>query len=190
MALERCKIKRISQTGTSSLRAGTRSTDERAQNSYKDDKGYLRPNPPYSCANMRSRRSASSQIPEVNLVPMMDVLMTVLTFFVIISMTLTGRQLIGIDIPDGIQGTDEETKEPAMEEESLIIGLDSDGEILFEEELITFQELTRRIRTYFANNPEGKLILKADKDLPYNEVAAFLTDLRDIGGNRVSLAVE
>jgi biopolymer transport protein ExbD len=138
---------------------------------------------------MRRRRSPAAKIPEVNLVPMMDVLMTVLTFFIIISMTLTGRQLIGIDIPEDVAGTDEETEEVAQEE-TLIIGLDSNGEILFEDQTISFQQLTQRIRTYFSENPEGKLILKADKELPYDEVANFLTDLRDIGGNRVSLAVE
>jgi biopolymer transport protein ExbD len=138
---------------------------------------------------MRRRRSPASQIPEVNLVPMMDVLMTVLTFFIIISMTLTGRQLIGIDIPSEVEGTDEASEE-SVQEEALIVGLDSNGEILFEDQTITFQQLTQRIRTYFAQNPEGKLVLKADKELPYDEVATFLTDLRDIGGNRVSLAVE
>lgn len=139
---------------------------------------------------MRRRRSPASQIPEVNLVPMMDVLMTVLTFFVIISMTLTGRQLIGIDIPDNVGGTDNEAGESAEEMEALIIGLNRDGEILLEEQTISFQQLTQRIRTYFSTNPDGKLVLKADKDLPYDQVAVFLTDLRDIGGNRVSLAVE
>ncbi len=138
---------------------------------------------------MRSRRNPGSKIPEVNLVPMMDVLMTVLTFFIIISMTLTGRQLIGIDIPDEVEGTDaqEEVEETT---EALIVGLDSDGEILFEDQKITFRQLTDRIRTYFAENPEGKLVLKADSELPYSDVANFLTDLRDIGGSRVSLAVE
>lgn len=137
---------------------------------------------------MRSRRLGGSKIPEVNLVPMMDVLMTVLTFFVIISMTLTGRQLIGIDIPDSVEGTDEEETEEATE--ALVIGLDGDGNILFEDQPIELRQLTQRIRTYFSENPDGKLVLKADRELPYSEVANFLTDLRDIGGNRVSLAVE
>ncbi|NEQ47765.1 MAG: biopolymer transporter ExbD [Leptolyngbya sp. SIOISBB] len=138
---------------------------------------------------MRSRRSSGSKIPEVNLVPMMDVLMTVLTFFIIISMTLTGRQLIGIDIPNDVEGVDEEVN-AEVQATSLIIGLDSNGNIVFEDQQISFQQLTQRIRTYFSENPEGTLLLKADKDLPYDEVAVFLTDLRDIGGNRVSLAVE
>lgn len=138
---------------------------------------------------MRSRRNPGSQIPEVNLVPMMDVLMTVLTFFIIISMTLTGRQLIGIDIPDDVEGTDEQ-EEVEEATEALIVGLDSDGDILFEDQKITFRQLTDRIQTYFAENPEGKLVLKADSELPYSDVANFLTDLRNIGGSRVSLAVE
>ena len=138
---------------------------------------------------MRPRRSTASKVPEVNLVPMMDVLMTVLTFFIIISMTLTGRQLIGIEVPENVEGTDAEV-DAATQAQALIIGLDSQGNIIFEDEPISLQQLTQRIRTHFAENPEGTLLLKADKDLPYDDVAVFLTDLRDIGGNRVSLAVE
>ncbi len=138
---------------------------------------------------MRRRRSPASKIPEVNLVPMMDVLMTVLTFFIIISMTLTGRQLIGIEIPENVEGTDAEV-DAEVQVEALIIGLDSNGNIILEDEQISFQQLTQRIRTHFAENPDGTLLLKADKNLPYDDVAVFLTNLRDIGGNRVSLAVE
>jgi len=138
---------------------------------------------------MRRRRSPASKIPEVNLVPMMDVLMTVLTFFIIISMTLTGRQLMGIEIPENVEGTDAEL-DSAVQAQALIIGLDSNSNIILEDEQVSFQQLTQRIRAHFAETPDGTLLLKADKDLPYDDVAAFLTDLRDIGGNRVSLAVE
>ena len=115
--------------------------------------------------------------------------MTVLTFFIIISMTLTGRQLIGIDIPDSVEGADQ-ADEVEETTEALIVGLDGDGNILFEDQKINFRQLTDRIRTYFVENPEGKLVIKADRELPYSDVANFLTDLRDIGGSRVSLAVE
>lgn len=139
---------------------------------------------------MRPRRATGSKIPEVNLVPMMDVLMTVLTFFIIISMTLTGRQLIGIDIPETNESPEETEEAEAEMAEPLIIGLNSNGQIVFEDQTIEFIQLTQRIRTYFSENPDGTLVLKADRELPYSDVANFLTDLRDIGGNSVSLAVE
>ena len=131
------------------------------------------------------RRQPQSQIPEVNLVPMMDVLMTVLVFFVIISMTLTGRQLLGVQLPQSVEGAEAVAPTPEAPD-PLIVGLDSDGNILLEDQAV---ELTQ-VRAYFQAHPEGKLILKADRELPYSEVALFLTQLRDIGGNRVSLAVE
>ncbi len=42
--------------------------------------------------NFKTQQKSSSQVPEINLVPMMDVLMTILTFFIIISMTLSSQQ--------------------------------------------------------------------------------------------------
>jgi biopolymer transport protein ExbD len=131
-----------------------------------------------------------SQVPEVNLVPMMDVLMTVLTFFIIISMTLTGQQIANVRLPQDVSGADEEVGEDVSQVEALVVGLDNDGNLVLDGETVTFNQLAQRTRRYFTDNPEGKLILKADRDLTYAEVSTLLTDLREIGGNRVSLAVE
>ena len=140
---------------------------------------------------MRSRRNQpNSQIPEVNLVPMMDVLMTVLTFFIIISMTLTGQQILNVRLPREVPGTDEAVSEQMNAVEALYVGLDKNGDLVLDNETITFNQLSQRTRAYFTDNPNGKLILKADRELTYAEVSTLLTDLREIGGNRVSLAVE
>jgi biopolymer transport protein ExbD len=136
------------------------------------------------------RQRQGSQVPEVNLVPMMDVLMTVLTFFIIISMTLTGQQLLNVRLPRSVSGVDETVGEQITQVEALIVGLDKDGNLVINDETITFNQLAQRTRSYFAEYPDGKLILKADRELSYQEVAELLTDLRAIGGNRVSLAVE
>ncbi len=138
----------------------------------------------------RSRRQVNAQVPEVNLVPMMDLLMTVLTFFIIISMSLTGQQLLNVRLPQSVAG-DGVTEEPqVMQIDALVVGLDKDGNLVLENEPITFTQLSQRVRTYFAQNPNGKLVLKADRELTYSQVSSLLTDLRAIGGNRVSLAVE
>ncbi|MEM8546080.1 MAG: biopolymer transporter ExbD [Cyanobacteria bacterium P01_H01_bin.119] len=145
---------------------------------------------------MRSRKQRpASRVPEVNLVPMMDVLMTVLTFFIIISMSLTGQQLLNVNLPrsgeDG-SGVDTEEVETAGEEapETLVVGLDNQGNILLDNEAVTVSVLGQAVQQFVLANAEGKIILKADRDLPYEQVAELLTDLRDIGGNRVSLAFE
>ncbi|MEA5463233.1 ExbD/TolR family protein [Leptothoe sp. PORK10 BA2] len=135
---------------------------------------------------LRSRHE-SSGIPEVDLVPMMDVLMTVLTFFVIISMELSGVQIFGVSLPQAVSGVDEEVLEKA---EPLVIGLRDDGQTVYEDEAVTIPALAPIIQEYFAENPEGFVLLKADRTLPYADVAKLLADLRSIGGKKVSLAVE
>jgi len=133
-----------------------------------------------------------SQVPEVNLVPMMDVLMTVLTFFIIISMSLTGQQLLNnVHLPQILGEADELVEDKTnVRLEALIVGLDASGALLLDNEPVAFSQVAQRIRTYFQDHPDGRVILKADRSLSYEQVATLLTDLRDIGGNRVSLAVE
>ncbi|MEO0491253.1 MAG: biopolymer transporter ExbD [Cyanobacteria bacterium J06635_15] len=144
---------------------------------------------------MRSKnRRPASRIPEVNLVPMMDVLMTVLTFFIIISMGLTGQQLMNVNLPRGGDGSGVDTEVQAIGEEqeveNLVIGLDNQGNILLDNEAVSLAVLGQAVQQFATNNTEGKIVLKADRDLPYEQVADLLTDLRDIGGDRVSLAFE
>lgn len=130
-----------------------------------------------------------SQIPQVNLVPMMDVLMTVLTFFIIISMTLTGQRVMNVELPQSeasgsVQGSNEVPGVP------LVIGFDPDGRILLENQPIDENQLAQAMQAYYTDNPDGMVLLKADRELPYDQVAKLLKTMRDIGGDRVSLAIE
>ncbi len=136
----------------------------------------------------RRDRHKGSELPEINLVPMMDVLMTILTFFIIISMSLTGQQLLGINLP---QST---TKEPGKKAESpkqkLVVGLSDKGQTFIGKQNITQDALAKQVGDFLTQNPEGVVMLKADRRLNFKEVADLLKTLRDIGGDRVLLGIE
>ncbi|MFE4106737.1 ExbD/TolR family protein [Almyronema epifaneia] len=136
------------------------------------------------------KQRLGSQIPEVNLIPMMDVLMTVLTFFIIISMTLTGQQIINVQLPESLSQGPEAAKLPSEASKPLVVGLSQDNQIILDNEAVNLTQLAQQVRAYGAENPEGQIVLKADKTLPYSQVAKLLNDIRDMGANRVSLAVE
>jgi biopolymer transport protein ExbD len=132
------------------------------------------------------RRPAQRQTPEVNLVPMLDVLMTVLTFFIIIAMTLTDQQLPNLDLPGSANA-----EAPAPERpDPLVIGLDRQGQLLINSQGIPEAELEQQVRRYLAHTPDGSIVLKADQTLPYEEVLTLLRRLRDLGGDRVGLATQ
>ncbi|PSB21874.1 biopolymer transporter ExbD [Phormidesmis priestleyi ULC007] len=126
-----------------------------------------------------------SEMPEVNLVPMMDVLMTILTFFIIIAMTLTTQQTVNVTLPSTSAGAIE-TKEP----DPLIVGLNLQNQIILAEKPVSSDELGQKVQSYLTQNPKGVVILKADSKIPYEQVVKLLGTLRDMGGDRVSLAIE
>jgi biopolymer transport protein ExbD len=134
---------------------------------------------------MRLKKDFYSSVPEVNLVPMMDVLMSVMTFFIITSMTLTGQRLGTIELPGSeVGGVKQE------ESETLVVGLSKDGQILMEGQSIDEAELADKIQSYLSENSQGTVILKADRQLTYQQVSELLKKMAKIGGNRVSLALQ
>lgn len=136
---------------------------------------------------LKSRfRASQSQMPEINLVPMMDVLMTILTFFIIISMTLTAQQRsVNIDLPSTNRGANSvKTPDP------LVVGLTRQGTLEVANNPVTEAQLSQQMQAYLQTNPNGAVVLQADKKLPYEQVVQVLGKMRDVGGDRVSLAID
>ena len=127
----------------------------------------------------------SSQMPEVNLVPMMDVIMTILTFFIIVSMTLTNKQnAVNVTLPSTGSGLSEQ-KSP----DPLVVTIDPQGQLFLGKDAITDAQLVQPMQAYLQKNPQGAVVLNADRKLAYEKVVQVLGKMRDIGGDRVSLAI-
>ncbi|MBD2089871.1 biopolymer transporter ExbD [Microcoleus sp. FACHB-1515] len=127
----------------------------------------------------------SSQMPEVNLVPMMDVIMAILTFFIIVSMTLTSQQSVNVTLPSAESGASA-TDLP----DPFVVGLNQQRQIILNSQPATEAQLLQQMQAYLASNREGVIVLKADRGLAYQEVVQLLGKMRDVGGDRVSLAIE
>ncbi|MGK7890504.1 MAG: ExbD/TolR family protein [Leptolyngbyaceae cyanobacterium] len=137
----------------------------------------------------RHQSTSRGQTPEVNLVPLMDVLMSVLTFFIIISMNLGSQSILSVEAP--APGNADDVIAPADQEtEPLVIGLNQEGELLMADIPVEMDRLASAIRQYLAENPEGYIRLKADRSLNYRDVTSTLTTLREMGSGRVSLVIQ
>jgi biopolymer transport protein ExbD len=139
----------------------------------------------------RRNRHQGNQLPEINLVPMMDVLMTILTFFIIISMTLTGQQSLNISLPQAkvSESPDAGNAEKAPPKK-FIVGLTDKGQAVVEKQNVSQDALAKKVADFLTANPEGVVMLKADRRLNFKDVAELLKTLRDIGGDRVLLGIE
>ncbi|MCY7277583.1 MAG: biopolymer transporter ExbD, partial [Phormidesmis sp. CAN_BIN44] len=64
------------------------------------------------------------------------------------------------------------------------------GEILLDDKTVSQAELSQRMQSYLVQNPKGAVILNAADKIPYEQVVKLLGTMRDVGGDRVSLAIE
>lgn len=125
-------------------------------------------------------------MPEINLVPMMDVILTILTFFIVVSMTLTTQQgAVDLTLPSTDSGTSQQKIA-----DPLVISLNQQGQLFLGSQPVSETQLAQPIQAYLQKNPQGAVILKADKNLPYEKVVKLLGTMRDSGGDRVSLAID
>ncbi len=134
----------------------------------------------------KTNRQDQDGVPEVNLVPMMDVLMTVLTFFIIVSMTLTGTPIAGLLLPKTDGAGTGESDDKAV----LVVGLNAKAEVVLDDQPVDTAQLAAAMQKFYEQHPQGVVSLKADKSLTYSQVVKLLKTMRDIGGDRVSLAID
>lgn len=118
---------------------------------------------------------------QINIVPLIDVIFCILTFFILGAVGLSRQQAIGLDLPKASTGT------PQMRE-MLVVSLDSFGQLYVEQQVVSPNQLSEAIKNYHQYNPTGLMVLHASRDASYNEVVQVLDMLKKVGGDRVALA--
>ncbi|MGC9525150.1 MAG: biopolymer transporter ExbD [Limnospira sp.] len=117
----------------------------------------------------------------IELLPLIDVVFCILTFFILAALQLTRQQAINVDLPRAGTG---ETQMQKM----LIVGVDAAGDTYIDQQRVNSLQMQRALRRFLRWNPSGLVVLYAPKDARYNDVVQVLDELRAIGGDRVALA--
>lgn len=117
----------------------------------------------------------------IEIIPLIDVIFCVLTFFILAAVNLSRQQAINLDLPVANSAT---TQMPDM----AIVSLTDFGQIYVEKQLIDTQEqFSQILKDYLERNPSGIIILNASEKRSYQEVIQLLDWLKSIGGQRVAL---
>ncbi|MEC4805627.1 MAG: biopolymer transporter ExbD [Jaaginema sp. PMC 1079.18] len=123
----------------------------------------------------------SNQEVRIEIIPLIDVIFCILTFFILAAVGFSRQQAISLDLPKASSGA------PQMQE-MLIISLDYAGQVYVEQQPVRDAQLYAAVESYFLNRPDGLMVLYASKDVTYDRVIQVLDILREVGGDRVALA--
>lgn len=120
---------------------------------------------------------------QIQILPLIDVIFCILTFFILAALQLTRQQGISIDLPQAATGT------PQMRE-MLVVSINPTGQTFVDKELVDRSQLADRLRVYLQQKPDGRLVLNAPPTAFYNDVIQVLDTMRSVGGDRVALATQ
>jgi biopolymer transport protein ExbD len=129
----------------------------------------------------------TGKMPQVDLIPMLNVMMGVLAFFVVVTMTLGSESLIEVQLPAEEQP---DTPPPSIPADPFIIEMAASGDLLLNEQPTDAGTIKARMEAHLAKDPENLVFLLPSKELSYEQVMQFMGEMRAIGGDRVSLAIE
>lgn len=119
----------------------------------------------------------------IEMLPLIDVVFCILTFFILAAVALTRQQAISLDLPKA-------STSQAQSQKLLVVSIDPTGQTYVEQDPVNRDQLYERLLTYLRTNPQGLVVLRASQLVSYNEVIQVLDLLRSVGGNRVALATQ
>jgi biopolymer transport protein ExbD/biopolymer transport protein TolR len=128
------------------------------------------------------RSRAADVQPDMNVTPLVDVVLVLLIIFMVVAPRLD--QDVPIDLP-GMFHPDAETKsfDPVK------ITIVQRGEYYYEEQPLDFDGLTQRLHALHAAEPMRRLLLRADAKVGYGAVREVLARCQEIGFPGMSLLV-
>ncbi|MBD2104211.1 biopolymer transporter ExbD [Leptolyngbya sp. FACHB-261] len=123
----------------------------------------------------------SGEEARIDLIPLIDVIFCILTFFLLAATVLTRQQGINLNLPQS-------SSSASQTQRTLVVSLDASGNTFVDRDQVSQPQLVQRILDYLTLNPQGVVVLSADRSLSYQQVISALDTLRAVGGSRVALA--
>lgn len=136
---------------------------------------------------MRFRETRDTPPPQVDLIPMLTVMMGVLAFFVVVTMTLGSEEMIEMQLP---AAQPEEQPPTPITAQPFIVAMDASGGYRLNNSPIDKATLIAQMEAHLAQKSDNVVYLLPDRTLSYETVMQFLGEMREVGGDRVSLAIE
>jgi biopolymer transport protein ExbD len=120
---------------------------------------------------------------EINILPMIDVIFSILAFFIISSLFLTRSQGLPVDLPSA------QTSEPKQSVQ-LNITIEGDGKMYLDRQPIKLDALKGALTEKINPNSESIVIINADEKVTHGTVVKVMDRLRQVPGAKMAIAAE
>jgi biopolymer transport protein TolR len=129
-----------------------------------------------------SRRRGRAPMADINVTPMVDVMLVLLIIFMVTAPLLT------VGVPVDLPKTD--AAPITGQDEPLVVSVNSQGQIFLQETEIELPNLVARLQAITANKADTRIFVRGDKSVNYGRVVEVMGTLSSAGFSRVALLAE
>ena len=120
---------------------------------------------------------------EINMLPMIDIIFAILTFFVITSLYLTRVETIQVDLPSAKTSSISQNK-------PIIVSIDRNNNIYVDKINLEKSQMVDEIYKRINSNQPAAIIIAADVNVSYGTVVEILDQLRTIDNIKIGLSTD
>ncbi|MFY9590285.1 protein TolR [Rickettsia endosymbiont of Halotydeus destructor] len=126
-----------------------------------------------------NRRNKRTLVSEINVTPLVDVMLVLLIIFMVTSPMLVSG--INVDLP-------ETNSSPISgQDEPLVVSINNKGEVFLLETPIERKSLTAKLANITKEKKETRIFVRGDKNISYGEVVEVVAEIHAAGFSRVAL---
>ena len=128
------------------------------------------------------RSSASQPMSDINMTPLIDVMLVLLVIFIITAPLMSSS--LRLDLPKTAAA------KPSDAPTYVTVAVDAQGALYWGDEAVTPEQLTARIRDAAQRNPATEVQLRADQQVPYGRIAELIGLVQTGGLARIGFVTE
>ena len=119
---------------------------------------------------------------KIDILPMIDIIFSILAFLIISSLYLTRIDTIPVDLPKATNVVNQKNK-------FINVSIDKSGNIFINKNIVRFEELKTNLLK-FTDKSEKLIVLNADKNVPYGSVINVLDVLRGVEDLKITISTK
>ncbi|PSP36698.1 MAG: biopolymer transporter ExbD [Cyanobacteria bacterium QS_8_48_54] len=119
----------------------------------------------------------------INIVPMIDVIFSILAFFIISTLYLTHSQGLPVNLPQAATAQNQRAAQ-------VNVTIKSGGEIAVNKKPIKLEALEAKVRPLIEPNSGTLVIVNADEKVKHGQVVGVMDRLRQVEGAKLAIAAE
>ena len=127
----------------------------------------------------------NDSLPEINVIPLIDVIFAILTFFILASLFLTRSEGLPVNLPSAKTAI-QQNQTPSK----LTVTMNEQGKVLLDRQPLEVSDLATRVQAAKGNKPEVLVVINADKAVEHGRVITVMDELRTVQGVKLGVATQ